>query len=646
MTLPKINKLVIENFSLYRQRQRIELDVPRGVLCLAGANGLGKSTFISILSYAITGTVVRPDIDFKSLSSIPAFVKRTEGFSYRYFDGRVNERDRDIACVYVNFSLGGFEYSVKRSFFDNSDLIDFSRVDANGCDTVNADLPLLTQYTSFFIEDAGLSSFEQYIFLQTYVMTFDESKKLLFWDEDVMNRLMYLFFSISPEVAQKADALRKNIKRYESNMRNLQWEVSKMEKRLAKLSTNGIITEEEAHEIEQVCDNEAKINSSIESEINRRQEITANLKEVKLQFDGAVIKLHSLKSQYEEVFGSLYDRKVSIETNGKIQELLKKIIVLLTENENADISEAVSAMRDEIVNAIRQTRAFDEKTKLEQLKTFDRQMMELKATSSELNTKYHRLLNEQSESQKKIMELNDALAQYRKENEVFLQKKDCIKETEQTRQEISALKMHIQGRRKEKDEAERLRNQNQRELKPLENEMKRLFMSVAKNFVPTFREYARSFIGLDIDIDLRDVNGMASLVINVNGSDRRSRFQLSESQQYFLDIALRFSLIECANSKNTFMLIDTPEGSLDIAYENRAGKMFSDFVDRGYNVIMTANINTSQLLLKLAERCRKGKMKVERMTDWTILTQVQQEEAKIIESAYDKIEKELMGENA
>lgn len=646
MTLPKINKLVIENFSLYRQRQRIELDVPRGVLCLAGANGLGKSTFISILSYAMTGTVVRPDIDFKSLSSIPAFVKRIEGFSYRYFDGRVNERDRDIACVYVNFSLGGFEYSVKRSFFDNSDLIDFSRVDANGCDTVNADLPLLTQYTSFFIEDAGLSSFEQYIFLQTYVMTFDESKRLLFWDEDVMNRLMYLFFSISPEVAQKADTLRKNIKRYESNMRNLQWEVSKMEKRLAKLSTNGIITEEEAHEIEQVCDNEAKINSSIESEINRRQEITANLKEVKLQFDGAVIKLHSLKSQYEEVFGSLYNQKVSIETNGKIQELLKKIIVLLTENENADISEAVSAMRDEIVNAIRQTRVFDEKTKLEQLKTFDRQMMELKATSSELNTKYRRLLNEQSESQKKIMELNDALAQYRKENEVFLQKKDCIKETEQTRQEISALKMHIQGRRKEKDEAERLRNQNQRELKPLEDEMKRLFMSVAKTFVPTFREYARSFIGLDIDIDLRDVNGMASLVINVNGSDRRSRFQLSESQQYFLDIALRFSLIECANSKNTFMLIDTPEGSLDIAYENRAGKMFSDFVDRGYNVIMTANINTSQLLLKLAERCGKDKMKVERMTDWTILTQVQQEEAKIIESAYDKIEKELMGENA
>ena len=99
---------------------------------------------------------------------------------------------------------------------------------------------------------------------------------------------------------------------------------------------------------------------------------------------------------------------------------------------------------------------------------------------------------------------------------------------------------------REKEEAERMRNESQCELKPLADEMKRIFASVEGAFIPTFRGYARSFIGLDIDIDLRDVDGMTSLVINVNGYDRRSRFQLSESQQYFLDIALRFSLIECS----------------------------------------------------------------------------------------------------
>ena len=648
MKLPKISKVVIENFSLYKQKRRIDIDVSNGVLCLAGANGLGKSTFISIVSYAMTGIVVQPDIDFKSLSLIPAFVKKAGGFSDSYFGGRVDERDRDIAQVYVRFRLGECEYSVKRSFFDNAELIEFSRIDAVGRETVNHDVPLLSQYTSFFTEDAELSSFDQYLFLQTYVMTFDESKKLLFWDTDVMNRLMYLFFSINADNAQKADVLRKNIKRYESNMRNIQWDISRMEKRLAKLKGNGIITEEDVHEIEKACDNEDKMRASIESAIKKRQEIDANLKESRLQFDNNILRLHDLRLQYEEVFRSLYDQKVSIEANERIQNSLRKIIVLLTEKEDADISDLVSEMRCEILNAIRQasaSRASDERSRLERLKVLDQQIMAQKKAGSELDNKCRRLENELSDSQREILRLNGALEQYRKEHESLLQKKDSIKETEQTRKEIEALKVTIQVRQKEKAEAERMRDESQSELKPLEDEMKRIFTSVEGAFIPTFRGYARSFIGLDIDIDLRDVEGMTSLVINVNGYDRRSRFQLSESQQYFLDIALRFSLIEFSKSKNAFMLIDTPEGSLDIAYENRAGKMFADFVDKGYDVIMTANINSSQLLLKLAERCGKDKMKVERMTDWTMLTQVQQEEQEIIEKAYAQIENKLTMQN-
>ncbi len=645
MILPKIHKVVIEKFSLYKQKRRIELDVSAGVFCLAGANGLGKSTFISILSYAMTGTVVSPDMDFKSLGSIPVFAKRAEGFSNNYFEGRVEECDRDGAQVSVNFSLGNFTYNVTRSFFDNAELIDFSRVDASGHETVVPRVHLLSQYAEFFTRDAELSSFDQYLFVQTYVMTFDESKKLLFWDEDVMNRLMYLFFSISSDNAQKADVLRKNIKRYESIMRNIQWDISKMEKRLAKLTSNGTITEEEAHAIMQACEAEDKINADIEMEVKNGQEIAAKLSEVKLQIDDAIIKLHDLKSQYDMIFASLYDQQISIGENEKIQNLLKKIIVILTDDQEADISEIVTEMRCEIIKAIKQTRLDDEKSRLERLKSLDQQIMTLKMTSRELEDKYQRLRKEQTDSQRKGVELNKLLAQYKKENYAILQKKDSIKETDEIRQDIAALRLNIQERKNEKAEVERKRNESQDELKPLEDEIKALFSEVANDFIPTFRGYAKSFIGLDIDIDLRDVNGMASLMLNVNGSDRRSKFQLSESQQYFLDIALRFSLLEHSKSKTAFMLIDTPEGSLDIAYESRAGKMFADFVDRGFDVIMTANINTSQLLLKLAERCGKEKMIVERMTDWTVLTQVQQEEQAVIEKAYDAIENQLTAHN-
>jgi len=60
-------------------------------------------------------------------------------------------------------------------------------------------------------------------------------------------------------------------------------------------------------------------------------------------------------------------------------------------------------------------------------------------------------------------------------------------------------------------------------------------------------------------------------------------------------------------SKGSFF-VDTPEGSLDIAYESRAGDMFARFVQDGFGIIMTANINTSRLLISLAEKCGKREM--------------------------------------
>ncbi len=86
--------------------------------------------------------------------------------------------------------------------------------------------------------------------------------------------------------------------------------------------------------------------------------------------------------------------------------------------------------------------------------------------------------------------------------------------------------------------------------------------------------------------------------LEVKSSARRHTYQLSESQRFFVDIALRMALINHMSSKSTkgVLLIDTPEGSLDIAYENRAVDMFADFVELGYGIIMTANINSSRLL--------------------------------------------------
>jgi hypothetical protein len=163
-------------------------------------------------------------------------------------------------------------------------------------------------------------------------------------------------------------------------------------------------------------------------------------------------------------------------------------------------------------------------------------------------------------------------------------------------------------------------------------------------FVPTFKKLAKSFIGLDLNIQPTRSNKGIKLVLEVQDTARTESFQLSESQRFFLDIALRMSLaiFLSKEGKGATMLIDTPEGSLDIAYESRVGNMFAEFaVAYHQNLFITANINASQLIVSLAEKCGKRIMTFRRMLEWTDPSEIQREGEKLFKQVYKRIEAAL-----
>ena len=643
MKLPKIKTIEIKNFSLYKSKDQITINLADGVMCLAGANGLGKSTFISIVSYAMTGYVIQPGRSFKSENSIAAFVKRNAGFAYKYFEGRIAEEARDLATVSIEFELAGYTYKLTRGFFDSSELDFFSRVDSEGQNTVDEYEHLLEQYEQFFIKDAGLASFDQFVFIQGFVLTFDESKKLLFWDADSMNRVMHLFFSLDPQKAQKADELRKDIKKCESRMRNIQWEISKANKQLNTLLDGVILSETEKANIEKAIAEEKTIITEVDEKRNSLNFIDSNIKETTSAIEDCIIQRYALKTEYDQTFSSLYQGEIKVETNSDILQYLKRIIVELTRDEYADVSHLMIEMKDEIVKTVKKKKVSTRQELMDKLKNLDQRISETDALSNKLQEKQRRLKKDKEIINAELDERINCLEKFRNDNDLYLKQRDEISKVGKNSADIDACKITIALKTKEKEDEERKKTSYIELLEPIEEELKKTFSEVSAQFIPTFKSYAKNFIGMDIDINLIQVAGVLSMYISVNGSDRREVFQLSESQQYFLDIALRFALIQYSKSKDAYMLIDTPEGSLDIAYESRAGQMFADFVSQGYSVIMTANINTSHLLLRMAEICGKDRMKIERMTDWTTLSAVQQQEQDIIKKAFDEIEKRLEG---
>ena len=57
---------------------------------------------------------------------------------------------------------------------------------------------------------------------------------------------------------------------------------------------------------------------------------------------------------------------------------------------------------------------------------------------------------------------------------------------------------------------------------------------------------------------------------------------------------------------------------------------------------MTANLNSSRLLLELAHDCGHARMQLCRMTDWAELSEVQQEEEEaLFDEAFAQIEKAM-----
>jgi ABC-type cobalamin transport system ATPase subunit len=93
------------------------------------------------------------------------------------------------------------------------------------------------------------------------------------------------------------------------------------------------------------------------------------------------------------------------------------------------------------------------------------------------------------------------------------------------------------------------------------------------------------------------------------------------------------------------MLIDTPEGSLDIAYEVNAGEMFAEFVSRGHQIVITANLNSSGLVRTLAQQTGKNMFDLINMLNWANLSSVQRARMVLFNNALAEIQELLRKRN-
>ena len=147
--LPSIKRLTLYNFSLYAKSE-VVLDFEKSVSCIMGANGIGKSTLLNCINFAITGYINQPN---KKVLSINDFLEENN-YHLKYFDGRINETDKSFAEIEINYALNEKDITVRRKFFPSNKIISFEIDGESRLD-----------YKEQIEVTAGVSQFSQFVFL-------------------------------------------------------------------------------------------------------------------------------------------------------------------------------------------------------------------------------------------------------------------------------------------------------------------------------------------------------------------------------------------------------------------------------------------------------------------------------------------------
>lgn len=642
---PRIKRIRLHAFSLYSLRPNASVALDDGVLCLAGANGIGKSTFLATVNYGLTGAVPHPR---RRLLSAQAYFKDAVDYANEYFEGRISEADRNDAAISIDFEIGDKNFSVTRGLFDTNDVREFT---INGSETfrqteavtalLRADL-----YRELVTQAIGLTSFEQFVFLQHFVFTFDEARHLLFWDEAATAQSLFLCFGGNPQDAARADTLNREAEKAGSRGRNAQFQVNNTRKRIDTIQQSLAGSVNQPADINDLDAKYQALEEKATRAMERAERADAMLSEAEVRVAQNSAVVASLRAAYNDVFNRFVHGESKLKSHPLVARAINEGVCCICDNSGVAVTEAVRVRLDSrtcpfcgspIGDGVDQNLALKD-----ELTTLDSRLSEARTAVDEATAAQDRLRREASESKVRATEARDALNGFENDHQEaaeFIRGRQ-LASTGPVAQTLDALRKAIEEFTTSRDAEYAERDRLRAELKELQRDLELRYAHAEKSFVPRFRELAGLFLGIDLDVSLQLTTPVGmKLLVEMRGNARHDENQMSESQRFFVDIALRMALAQQMSSSGAraTLFIDTPEGSLDIAYEDRAGEMFSRFVQSGHDMLMTANINSSKLLTTLASRCGTRHMSLNPMTGWTELSDVQQSATALFDTAYKEI---------
>jgi energy-coupling factor transporter ATP-binding protein EcfA2 len=319
IAMPRISRIALENFDLYSNEPNLNVAVERKVFCLIGANGLGKSTFLNTINFAITGAIPDSNRKFQSAQDYYRHAVRQDR-TEDYFSGRISESSRAIACATVDLAWSTTMISVTRDLFGGVGVSRLSLEDRASGQVIarsvadNPDDDLNETFESEVLRLTGLEDFAQFVFLMHFVATFDEGRHLLMWDDGALTNALYLAFGTDPAAAKAADKLQRDMDRESSRGRNVRFSARHISDRIKMLLEVVSDATDDDHVtkagLQSQYDDLIARGNDEEDRVRRKQ---TELRDADLKWTDMSAALTEAQLEYRRVFSSRLQRSSSVE---------------------------------------------------------------------------------------------------------------------------------------------------------------------------------------------------------------------------------------------------------------------------------------------------------------------------------------------
>ncbi|MCK0069406.1 AAA family ATPase [Kordiimonas laminariae] len=625
--LPSLKRIQIQNYSLYPKALDLEYHFIDGVNLIIGGNGVGKTTFLNIIKYALIGLYKKEiNVRRREYQGKEKRYDKRSNLPYDFFEARVDPTVdyNEKASVTLEFALGDSLVSVTRDLCtpkvtaaalksgDEWKPIAGLSLQQSDYDAAFADEKMLAkaeeslqgQYEKTVAQLSGFDYFDSLIFIVNEVLFFNESRKTIMWDKDIQKDLSSKFL-IDPEKDHLKGEYERHAK-YRNSLGRHKSEEGKAIRRMfsslqdsedrnknyVKLSEDFENKKTEVEtlfkQLESLQAERRLLESKVKSAHSTKNSLTANIedlekkknKEERQIFLGVFERLTPKYQEYLEFLKSTDDCPLC--NQGITQDFKIKIVsnehkCMLCEN---DIRKAdKSSMKLDKIN-----KEID--GNLNSLRSQERKIIELEGLLEKIDKRFSTI------SSKRNKAIVDARAL---EYEFQRHQTDIVKKTDT---EFLVMRKRLDELDKEKEENYQLAKEAQNKANEIAEEIDEQLNDRRAELSRIFDTFSGLFLGQPSTLvyEAPERNGERRYYPQINGVVRYEEEALSESQRFFIDQSFRMSLIRLLNDQASFFMCETPDSSLDISYEQNAAKIFMRYLERPNNLILTSNLNNSEFL--------------------------------------------------